>query len=509
MTNATEQTAGPPPATTLVAIVGRPNVGKSSLFNALLGRRSAIVAEEAGTTRDRMIAPAEFEGRRFLLADTGGLLPEPETEIEAHIAAQVDAAIAGADAVIFVTDARTGPTYADEYAAQRLRRARKPAVLAVNKADNPDQELLASDAFSLGLGEPLPVSALHRRGLGDLMDALIARAPMDGGADAPDPETPRIAIIGRPNVGKSALTNAILEEERSIVSPVPGTTRDALDTPFAFEDAPAVLIDTAGIRRRGAVQPGIEKFSVLRAAAAIHRCDVAMLVLDAANPATDQDLHIAGQAADAFKSLLVVVNKWDLVEQDDPRRETRRFTRLVRSRMRFLPNAPVVFTSALTGDGVPDALRMAFALHRKRMQWVDGPALNRAVTNAVSRHLPPTSPAKGSLKLYRVKQEAIRPPTFVFFVNNTARIHFSYERYLANTIREEFDFDGVPLKIEFRGKGGVHVIGDNRSKAAARARRAGSKAARPAANRRAGSTANPSPPRKRGGGKGSGSQGGE
>ena len=474
MTTATPTTAGAPPATTLVAIVGRPNVGKSSLFNALLGRRSAIVAEESGTTRDRMIAPAEFEGRHFLLADTGGLLPEPETEIEAHIAAQVDAAVTGADAVIFVTDARTGPAYADQYVAQRLRQARKPTVIAVNKADNPDQELLANDAYALGLGEPVPVSALHRRGLGDLMDALMAQVPMDDAASGPDPETPRIAIIGRPNVGKSALTNAILHEERSIVSPVPGTTRDALDTPFEFEGAPAVLIDTAGIRRRGAVQPGIEKFSVLRAAAAIHRCDVAMLVLDATNPGTDQDLHIAGQAADAFKSLLVVVNKWDLVDQDDPRREQRRFTRFIHSRMRFLPGVPVVFTSAVDGGGVPEALRMAFDLHAKRMQWVDGPLLNRAVMDAVSRHLPPTSAAKGSLKLYRVKQESVRPPTFLFFVNNTGRIHFSYERYLANTIREEFGFHGVPLKIEFRGKGGVHVIGDNRSKAAARARRAGS-----------------------------------
>ena len=480
MTNATAQTAGAPPATTLVAIVGRPNVGKSSLFNALLGRRSAIVAEESGTTRDRMIAPAEFEGHRFLLADTGGLLPEPETEIEAHITAQVDAAIAGADAVIFVTDARTGPAYADEYVAQRLRQAYKPTVIAVNKADNPAQEALASDAYALGLGEPIPVSALHRRGLGDLMDALMAQVPMDGAADAPDPETPRIAIIGRPNAGKSALANTILQQERSIVSPVPGTTRDALDTPFEFEGAPAVLIDTAGIRRRGAIQPGIEKFSVLRAAAAIHRCDVAMLVLDATNPTTDQDLHIAGQAADAFKCLLIVVNKWDLVEHDDPRREARRFTRLVRARLRFLPSVPVVFTTAINGEGVPEALRMAFDLHAKRTEWVDGPRLNRTVTDAVSRHLPPTSAAKGSLKLYRVKQESVRPPTFVFFVNNTARIHFSYERYLANTIREEFGYDGVPLKIEFRGKGGVHVIGDNHSKAAARARRASSKGAGPA-----------------------------
>ena len=422
MTNAAAPTAGAPPATTLVAIVGRPNVGKSSLFNALLGRRSAIVAEESGTTRDRMIAPAEFEGRHFLLADTGGLLPEPETEIEAHIAAQVDAAIAGADAVIFVTDARTGPAYADEYVAQRLRQAHKPTVVAVNKADNPSQESLAADAYALSLGEPVPVSALHRRGLGDLMDALMAQVPMDDAADAPDPETPRIAIIGRPNVGKSALTNAVLHEERSIVSPVPGTTRDALDTPFEFEGAPAVLIDTAGIRRRGAVQPGIEKFSVLRAAAAIHRCDVALLVLDATNPTTDQDLHIAGQAADAFKSLLVVVNKWDLVEHDDPRREERRFTRLVRSRMRFLPNVPVAFTSAIDGGGVPEALRMAFDLHAKRTQWVDGPA---AEPRGDGRRLaPPPAHQRGEgLAQALPRQAGVRAPAHLRLLREQHRSH--------------------------------------------------------------------------------------
>ena len=485
MTDAPAQLGSAPPAAApLVAIVGRPNVGKSSLFNALLGRRSAIVAEESGTTRDRVIAPAEFEGRRFLLADTGGLVPQPESDVEAHIAAQADAAVESADAVILVTDARSGPTYADEYVAQRLRQAGKPVAVAVNKADNPAQESLAFDAATLGLGDPTPVSALHRRGLGELMDALIALAPLDGAQDGLPADAPRIAIVGRPNVGKSALANAALGEERSIVSAVAGTTRDALDTPFAFEGAPAALIDTAGVRRRGAVKPGVEKFSALRAAAAIHRCDVALLVMDARQPATDQDLHIAGQAADAFKSVLAVVNKWDLIEESDPRRERRRLVHALRSRMRFLPGVPVVFTSALDGKGVPEMLRAAFALHEKRLRWVDGARLNRAVMDAVARHLPPAGSAKGSLKLYRVKQEGVRPPAFTFFVNNTGRVHFSYERYMANVIREEFGFDGAPLKIEFRGKGGVHVIGDNRSKAAARARRAAGKRARPRAGER-------------------------
>ena len=458
-----------PAAKPLVAIIGRPNVGKSSLFNAILGRRTAIVAEEAGTTRDRMIADVEFEGHRFMLADTGGLVPEPETEIEAHISAQVDAAIDGADAVLFVTDARTGPAYGDEHVAQRLRRARKPVVLAVNKADNTDQEALANDAYALGLGTPIPVSALHRRGIGELLDALMALTPLDSPA-TPELDLPRFAIIGRPNVGKSALTNAILAEERSIVSATPGTTRDALDSVFEFEGQQAVLIDTAGIRRRGAVLPGIEKFSVLRAGIAIHRCDVALLVLDATRLVTDQDLHIAGQVTDSFKSLLVVVNKWDLVEKDDLRRAERRFTYIVRERMKFMPNIPIAFTSAIAGEGVNATLRAAFALYAKRTEWVDAPTLNHTAMDAIARHLPPTAIGKGSLKLYRVKQDGIRPPTFIFYVNNTSRVHFSYERYLANTIRDRFEYDGVPLKIEFRGKGGVHVIGDNRSKAAARAR---------------------------------------
>ncbi len=475
MSNRIHRSASSPPVAQesarvpLVAIVGRPNVGKSSLFNAILGRRSAIVAEESGTTRDRMVAEVEFEGRRFLLADTGGLVPEPETEMETHIAAQVDAAIDAADAVLFVADARVAPGYADESAAHRLWQAGKPVVLAVNKVDNTNQEALSADAYALGLGEPIPVSALHRKGIGDLIDALVALLPPTQGLEAAA-DTPRIAIIGRPNVGKSALTNAILGQQRSIVSAVPGTTRDALDSEFEFEGVSATLIDTAGIRRRGAVRPGIEKFSVLRAAAAIHRCDVAVVVMDATQPATDQDLHIAGQASEAFKAVMIAVNKWDLVPKLDLRRETRRCANLVRARMRFLANVPIVFTSATEGEGVAELLRATFALNAKRNEWLDGPELTRTVMEAVARQLPPSSSPKGSLRLYRVKQDAARPPTFVFYVNNITRIHFSYERYLANTVREAFSYDGVPLKIEFRGKGGVHVIGDNRAKAAARAR---------------------------------------
>ena len=454
----------------LVAIVGRPNVGKSSIFNALLGRRAAIVSEIAGTTRDRLIGEIEHFGMTMLIVDTGGLVPEPETEIEAHIASQVDVAIDGADVVVFVTDARDGATFADQYLAEQLRRSAKPTVLVANKVDNANQEALALESYSLGLGAPIPTSAQHRTGLDDVLDAVGAffpRAKPTVDAPAIDEDLPaRIAIIGRPNVGKSSLTNTILGEERSIVSGVPGTTRDALDTPFHFEGHDAVLIDTAGIRRRGAITPGIERYSVLRAVRAIDQCDVAVIVLDASQLATDQDLHIAGQVMESFKGAVVAINKWDLMEEATVREE-RSFRRRVLSRLRFMSSTPVVFISALEGTGIDHLLRTVFEVHRKRMEWVDPTLLSRVVMGAIARHLPPAQ-ATGSLKIYRVKQEAVGPPSFVLYCNSPHRVHFSYERYLENTIREEFGFEGTHLKLEFRGGGQVHVIGQNRSKAAAK-----------------------------------------
>jgi GTPase len=457
-----------PASKPLIAIVGRPNVGKSSLFNALAGRREAIVSDVSGTTRDRLISEIEHFGRPLLIVDTGGLVPEPETEMEAHIAGQVEAALQGADAVIFVTDARTGPTYADESLAEQLRRAGKPTVLVANKVDNVQQEALAMDAYALGVGTPIPVSAQHRTGLDDVLDAvtdLLPPSPVDD-RDENAIRPAQIAIIGRPNVGKSALTNMILGEERSIVSGVPGTTRDALDTPFTFEDQEAVLVDTAGIRRRGAIIPGIERYSVLRAVRAIDQSDVAVLVIDATQIATDQDLHIAGQVMESFKGAVVAVNKWDLMDEPTIRDE-RAYRRRILNRLRFMSSTPVVFISALEGTGIEHLLRTVFEVHAKRMEWVSPTELTRAVMGAIARHLPPAQ-ITGSLKIYRVKQESVGPPSFVFYCNNPHRVHFSYERYLENTIREAFGYEGIHLRLEFRGKGKVHVIGQNRSKAVAK-----------------------------------------
>jgi GTP-binding protein len=459
-----------PASKPLIAIVGRPNVGKSSLFNALAGRREAIVSEIAGTTRDRLVAEIDHFGRKLLIVDTGGLVPEPETEMEAHIAGQVQAAVLGADAVIFVTDARTGATYADESLAEQLRRAGKPTVLVANKVDNVNQEVLAVEGYTLGVGRPIPASAQHRTGLDDILDAVADQLGLGRIVeedDDDDTERPaQIAIIGRPNVGKSALTNMILGEERSIVSGVPGTTRDALDTPFLFEDQDAVLVDTAGIRRRGAIIPGIERYSVLRAVRAIDQCDVAVLVIDAAQIATDQDLHIAGQVMESFKGAVVAVNKWDLMDEPTIRDE-RAFRRRVLNRLRFMSSTPVVFISALEGTGIENLLRTVFEVHRKRMEWVSPTELTRAVMGAIARHLPPAQ-ITGSLKIYRVKQEGVGPPSFIFYCNNPHRVHFSYERFLENTIRETFGYEGIHLRLEFRGKGKVHVIGQNRAKAVAK-----------------------------------------
>ena len=462
-----EQTAdvAPQPAgeTLIAAIVGRPNVGKSSLFNAIIGRREAIVSDVSGTTRDRVMGEARHSDRRFLLVDTGGLVPEPETEMEAHVGAQVDAALSGADVVLFVVDTTQGATLADRAVAEQLRRSGKPVVLAANKVDHPRQEALAHEFYELALGDPIPISAYHRIGVADLVDAVAAAMP-PGADDAQAPTgIPRFAIVGRPNVGKSSIANALLGAERSIVSAVPGTTRDAIDTPFERGGRQGVLIDTAGIRRRGAVEPGVERYSVMRAIRAIDRCDVAIVAFDAAESATAQDLHIAGQVMQSFKGAVVALNKTDLLSEEAAEDNARDLRRAVLARLHFMPYVPVVPTSAITSAGLDRLLDVAFEVYEERAKWVEPRALTRVVVDAAARHLPPKQGHR-ALKIYRVKQESAGPPTFVFYCNNPSLMHFSYERYLENCLRAAFGFAGTHLRLEFRGKGRIHVIGGHRTR---------------------------------------------
>ena len=447
--------------TPLVAIVGRPNVGKSSLFNAMVGRREAITSDIAGTTRDRVTDSVEYRERRLLLVDTGGLVPEPDEEMEAQVASQVGAALAEADAVVFVVDVVAGATHADRAIAQRLRETSIPVILAANKVDGQRQEAFALEMHELAMGPPVLVSAIHRTGIDDLFERVVATLPPSSD-EAQTVRLPRFAIVGRPNVGKSSMANAILGEERAIVSAVPGTTRDAVDGELRFEGREAVIVDTAGLRKRGAVEPGIERYSVLRAIRAIDDCDVAILVLDATEPATAQDLHIAGQVMEAFKGVVVAVNKADLLEGEGEEVDPRSARRAVLSRLHFMEYAPVVVTSATQGRGIDHLLRTAFAVYDERMAWTPPSRLMRVVMDAVGRHLPPKQ-GRRALKIYRVKQEAVGPPTFVFYCNNPSLMHFSYERYLENALRDAFGFEGNHLRLEFRGKGKLHVIGGHRT----------------------------------------------
>ena len=432
----------------MIAIVGRPNVGKSTLFNRLVGRRVAVVTDVPGTTRDRISLDAEWDGRPFIIVDTGGLEPEPASSISQHVAVQVEMAIDAADGIIFITDVHDGPTPVDVEIGERLRQTEKPVTLVVNKADNSILAQAAVEFYRLGLGDPLPISAHHNRGIDDLIESVLAPIPEFGEIEA-EADLLSLAIVGRTNVGKSALLNAILGEERTIVSETPGTTRDAIDTPTFYRDQKVLLIDTAGIRRRGRIEPGIERYGVLRSVQAIDRADVVFLVLDAADLVTAQDTHIAGQAADAFKGAVIVVNKWDLapeleLDQADCLTEVRR-------RFKFMPYAPVRFASALQNTGVTETLDAALAVYQERTKIVPQQTLSSAVMAAMAEH---HLPAKGrrSLRLNRVIQEAVNPPTFVFYVNDAKLIHFSYHRYLENRLRDSLGFRWSHLKLVFRDR---------------------------------------------------------
>lgn len=431
----------------LVAIVGRQNVGKSTLFNRIVGRRQAIVEDIPGTTRDRIYADAEWQGRVFALVDTGGLVLGSDDSLLNQVRAQAQQAANDADVIIFVTDVLAGMTVLDEEIVDILRRTQRPIVLAANKAETADRRLEATEFYALGLGEVYPISALHGTGVADLLDAVASSFPK---VEA-EPEEPalRIAIVGRTNVGKSSLLNALLREERAIVSEVAGTTRDAIDTSLRWHGQSVVLIDTAGIRKRGKVAPGVEKYSVLRAMKALDRADVALLVVDASEGITAQDAHIAGYILESAKSVVVVVNKWDLVTKDSGTMDA--YREHVRRELKFIPYAPVEFISALKRQRVDSVLQIAIRVHQQRFQRVPTSELNDIVQESLARHNPPSKAGK-RLTFYYATQPAIDPPTLVFFVNDSRLVHFSYQRYLENRIRERWGFEGTPLVLHFKGR---------------------------------------------------------
>ncbi len=447
-----ESAASISPSRPVVALVGRPNVGKSALFNRMLGGRKALVEDIAGTTRDRLYGDVEWREREFRLVDTGGLLLDESPPYSALIRRQVEVAIEEAQVILFVVDAKEGPTAGDLDVADVLRRTAKPVLLLANKAESAPRREAAVQFYELGLGEPIPVSAHHGQGVADVMDMVVEMAPSSPAAEAAEAaEGLAIAIVGRPNVGKSMLLNAILGEERVIVSDEPGTTRDSIDTPFEFQGKRLLLLDTAGIRRRGRVQRGVEKHSVMRAERAVERADVALLLMDAAEGVAAQDTHIAGLIAEAYVGLVVVVNKWDLM---DPAPAVRKqFDRVVRQRLRFAPWAPVRFISAKEVTGIDGLLVEALKAGEERRKRVSTGELNAVVQRAIGERGPPSVGGR-KLKVLYCTQVQAAPPTFVFFVNDASLLHFSYRRYIENRLRRVFEFAGTPLRLVFKGRGG-------------------------------------------------------
>ncbi len=433
----------------IVAIVGRPNVGKSTLFNRLVGQRLAIVQDLPETTRDRVYADISWNGRELTIVDTGGLELEPHSTIRQKVRDQAHAAIEEADAIVFLVDVTEGITLTDQELTESLRRSRKPVVVGVTKADNDQRRMEAFQFHELGMGSPLPLSALHGTGVDDLMDEVCSQLPPSQCSE-PQPDMLRIAIVGRPNVGKSMLLNALVGRERAIVSETPGTTRDAVDTIVEGDAGPVMFIDTAGIRRRGKIEPGIERYSVMRALRAVSRADVALLVVEAGEPLTAQDAHIAGYVQEALRGMVLVVNKWDLA--DSLGLDAADLTNEIQYRLKFFPAVPILFVSALTGDGIRNVLPAARTVREAQQIRVPTAEVNEVVKRVVAAHSPPSVRGR-QLKVSYATQAESDPPVFVFFVNDPTLLHFSYQRYLENRLREEFGFRGVPLKLIFKRKG--------------------------------------------------------
>jgi GTP-binding protein len=441
----------------LVALVGRPNVGKSTLFNRIVGRRLAVVSEVPGTTRDRLYADADWAGESFLLVDTGGLeitegrhtepLSEDSERFLPLIRQQASIAIQDADVVVQVVDGQAGVTAADREVADILRQANKPVIVAANKLESAKLWDQAYEFYELALGEVFPISALHGTGTGNLLDAIAQAIPPSD--EEEDDDSIKVAILGRPNVGKSTLLNQLMGEERAIVSPIAGTTRDAIDTRLEWDGESITLIDTAGIRRRGKIDPGVEKYSVLRAVKALRRADVALLLIDAEESITSQDAHIAGMLVEENASVVVLVNKWDAIEKDTY--TINEYTDKIRQALNFMPYVPLIYISAKSGQRVDKILPEVIEVYEARYQRVPTAQLNRLMRQVISRH---PAPQKGGtrVKFNYATQANVDPPTFVFFVSKADWVHFSYQRYIENQIRAEYPFPGTPIRLVFRAR---------------------------------------------------------
>ena len=434
----------------IIAIVGRPNVGKSALFNKLIGRRVSIVEDTPGVTRDRIYGESDWNGRKFTLIDTGGIEPRTDSEILTFMREQAGIAISHADVIVFLTDIKTGLTASDQEVANMLQKSGKPIVLAVNKMDstgtvNPD----FYEFYNLGLGDPIAVSAVHGHGTGDLLDECVKYFPPEAGEEEED-DAIQVAIIGKPNVGKSSLTNKILGQQRTIVSNVAGTTRDAIDSYFENESGKYVFIDTAGMRKKSRVDESIERYSVLRAQMSIERSDVCLILIDAQEGVTEQDTKVAGMAHDAGKASIIVVNKWDLIEKDGKTMD--RMREEIRRDLGYMTYAPILFISAMTGQRVDRLFELIQYVNNQAATRITTGMLNSVLADAQTRVQPPTDKGR-RLKIYYMTQAGVKPPHFICFCNDARLFHFSYQRYLENQIRTVFGLEGTPIKMTIRQKG--------------------------------------------------------
>lgn len=433
----------------IVAVVGRPNVGKSTLFNRLAGERISIVEDTPGVTRDRIYTDVEWLGREFTIIDTGGIDPDAEDIITRQMLKQAEIAIETSDVVLFVVDVKTGITDTDEQVASILRKSGKPLVLAVNKVDDMRKANLdIYEFYSLGLSEPIPISAGQALGLGDMLDEVVKFFPEEDETEQDD-DTIKIAIVGKPNVGKSSIINRILGEDRLIVSDIPGTTRDAIDTPYEKDGNNYVFIDTAGMRRKSKIKENIEKYSIIRAVAAVERCDVCVLVINAEEGITDQDTKIAGIAHERGKAAIIAVNKWDAIEKDG--KTMNKFIKDIDMELKYMPYAPKLFVSALTGQRIDQLFGLIRIVSENASLRISTGILNEVLIEAVAMAPPPTDKGK-QLKIYFVTQVSVKPPTFVLFVNDTELMHFSYKRYIENQFRQAFGFTGTPIHFIVRNR---------------------------------------------------------